>query len=196
MGFSTAGVYYDFKTSASFVAPVVVTIPYNPSTVTDPSVLRLYHYDETIASWVDITTTVDVVAHTVSGVTSSFSTFAAGVPNRLFSGFLPPISRDGNSTFKVNSTIPVKFKLRDASGVPISSAVAKIFISGAGEHVTNAESISLSNNAPDAGNTFRYDGVSGQYIFNLTTKDLSAGRWLIRVLLDDGISFEVFISLR
>jgi hypothetical protein len=43
---------------------------------------------------------------------------------------------------------------------------------------------------------FRYDSTSNQYIFNLGTKSLSRGTWQIKVVLDDGTTKTVLISLR
>jgi hypothetical protein len=42
-----------------------------------------------------------------------------------------------------------------------------------------------STNAPDSGNTFRYDPADTQYIFNWGTKGLTAGDYLIKIDLLD-----------
>jgi|GEM_PF-5831399 len=44
------------------------------------------------------------------------------------------------------------------------------------------------------GNLFRYAKKS--HIFNLKTKDLTAGTWRLRILLDDGASHYVTIELK
>ena len=46
------------------------------------------------------------------------------------------------------------------------------------------------------GNLFRYAKKSHKYIFNLKTKDLTAGTWRLRILLDDGASHYVTIELK
>jgi hypothetical protein len=44
--------------------------------------------------------------------------------------------------------------------------------------------------------TFRYDATSGQYVFNWSTKGLTAGTYQLRIDLADGASRTVRISLR
>jgi hypothetical protein len=44
----------------------------------------------------------------------------------------------------------------------------------------------LSTAAATTGNLFRYDATSGQYIFNLGTKSLSAGQYELRIYLNNG----------
>jgi hypothetical protein len=58
---------------------------------------------------------------------------------------------------------------------------------------TEAEAVSTSN--ADVGSQFRYAG-EGQYHYNLATKPLSAGTWLLRIDLGDGQDHTVRISLR
>ena len=113
-----------------------------------------------------------------------------------FSGFRPPINDDGTSIFKLKSTVPVKFQLKDFRGNFISTAVAKIYTAKIGNSVIGTETEAISTSAATTGNLFRYDATDNQYIFNLGTKTLSAGTWQIRVLLDDGTSKTVLISLR
>jgi len=43
---------------------------------------------------------------------------------------------------------------------------------------------------------FRYDPTGQQYIFNLSTKGLSAGTWRLKVSLDDGATYTTLISLK
>jgi hypothetical protein len=59
---------------------------------------------------------------------------------------------------------------------------------------TYAEAVSTS--AATTGNLFRYDPTSGQYIFNLGTKTLSAGTYSLRIDLQDGVIRTVNITLR
>jgi hypothetical protein len=51
-------------------------------------------------------------------------------------------------------------------------------------------------NAASTGNEFTYDSSKNQYVFNLQTNNLSVGTWQIRILLDDGSSPSVNISLQ
>jgi hypothetical protein len=111
-------------------------------------------------------------------------------------GILQPINADGSSVFKLKSTVPVKFQLFDVDGKPFATAVAKIYVqylvTGAPGPVTEAVSTATAT----IGNLFRYDPVGEQYIFNLATKGLAAGKWLIIVNLCSGQSYNVEIGLR
>jgi len=193
-GFQLNGVYYDVSTTAGYSGLITITLPYDPNTVSDPQTLRLYHYDKGLNSWIDVTTGVDTTNHTVSGQVTSFSWFAAGAPGQIFSGFLPPISSNGNSLFKLGQRIPVKFQLTDSSGSYITNAVARIYIAKLNNGVPGTEQPGVSNQLK-LGNTFQYTKSQDQYIFNLETKNLSPGVWRIRVILDDGLSHNVLISI-
>lgn len=113
-----------------------------------------------------------------------------------FNGFLPPINNDGSSIFKLGSTVPVKFQLRDVNGNFISTAVAKIFVSKVSNNVVGTDLEASSTSAATTGNLFRYDPTGNQYIFNLSTKSLTKGTWQIKVVIDDGVTRTVNISLR
>lgn len=113
-----------------------------------------------------------------------------------FSGLLQPINPDGSSIFKLGSTVPVKFQLKDANGIYVSTAVARIYLSKVTDGVTGTELEATSTSSADTGNTFRYDSSGNQYIFNLGSKSLSAGTWRIRIDLGDGTLDTVLISLK
>jgi len=114
-----------------------------------------------------------------------------------YSGVLQPINNDGSSIFKIGKgrTIPVKFQLKDALGNYVSSAIAKIYLAKLSDSVIGTEEKAVSTSAATEGNLFRYDSSSDQYIFNLSTENLSVGTWQIRIELDDGSSKFVDISL-
>jgi len=73
-GFTVDGIMYDISTTASFVPPVTICFPYDPS---DPNP-QLYHFEN--GQWVDVTTSVDTVNHIVCGSVSSLSPFAVLTP--------------------------------------------------------------------------------------------------------------------
>ncbi|MBI4610432.1 MAG: PxKF domain-containing protein [Candidatus Rokubacteria bacterium] len=98
-------------------------------------------------------------------------------------------------TFRFRSTVPVKFQLFDANNVAIGTTVATIRVTQVGG-ATVGDTIDLGTGATDTGNTFRFDPVSNQYIFNLDTKVLGAGVWRIDARLDDGAVHSVHIGLR
>ena len=70
------GFYYDLSTTTTFSCPCTITLPYDPDTNPNP---RMYHLENGV--WVDVTTDVDTLNHTVTGIVSSFSLFALGTPN-------------------------------------------------------------------------------------------------------------------
>jgi hypothetical protein len=89
--------------------------------------------------------------------------------------------------------VPVKFQLTGASA-GITDLSARLYLQriGAGATGTVLEAVSTSN--ATSGNLFRYD--SGQYIFNLGTKTLSAGTYQLRIDLADGVLRTVNITLK
>ena len=116
-----------------------------------------------------------------------------------FGGFLPPVSLDGRSLFKLGSTIPVKFQLFDAAGNPVSTAVATIKVAKISDGVAGSEVEGVSTSAATTGNLFRYDLIGQLYIFNLATKPLPApadGTWRITVYLNDGTSQSIDIGIK
>ena len=91
-----------------------------------------------------------------------------------WSGFLQPIDANGNSLFKLGSTVSVKFQLTGASA-GITNAVAKLTLTKISSTLTGSDVEAISTSSATTGNLFRYD--AGQYVFNLATKPLSAGTW-------------------
>ena len=78
-----------FTNVSALVSPVVdfslenrtfenaeITIPYDPSKVPDPTNLSLFYFNESAGTFEPIESTVDPANHTVTGLTSHFSTFA------------------------------------------------------------------------------------------------------------------------
>jgi len=112
-----------------------------------------------------------------------------------WSGILQPINADGSSVFKLGSTVPVKFRLAGASA-GVANAVATLTLAKVSGTVIGTEIEALSTSAATTGNLFRYDAGSGQFIFNLATRDLSKGTWRLSIDLHDGVTRTVLISLR
>ncbi len=115
--------------------------------------------------------------------------------NLSWSGVLQPVNADGSSVFKLGQTIPVKFRLTGAC-MDITDLVAKIYVAQLIGSVVGTQIEAVSTAAADDGNTFRYDPVAGQYIFNLATKGLSAGTWQLHILFGDGVDRTLIFSLR
>jgi hypothetical protein len=95
---------------------------------------------------------------------------------------LQPINSDGTSVYnrKGGSTIPVKFRVCDAAGRPISTAAA--VFAGTGGSLTMLSSVrgtvtdateGVVTDVPDA--AYRWDASGQQWIFNMATTNLTAG---------------------
>jgi hypothetical protein len=113
-----------------------------------------------------------------------------------FGGILQPINRDGSSVFKAGSTVPVKFQLTDANNAFVANAVATIKNAKFDNKVLGNDVEVVSTAASTTGNQFRYDAVSNQYIFNLSTKGLTTGTYKITISLNDGTTQEVQFGLK
>lgn len=139
------------------------------------------------------TTTVKCTATDAAGNigTESFTVTVTAA----WSNVLQPINVDGSSVFKLGSTVPVKFQLSGASA-GISNLVARLYIQRIGPGAAGADIEAISTSNATTGNLFRYDATSGQYIFNLGTKTLSAGTYKLRIDLGDGVLRTVIITLK
>jgi hypothetical protein len=124
-----------------------------------------------------------------------------------YSGFYPPIGGSveyGNGgsyanplkTFKLNSTIPVKFSATWLNG-------GAALITG----IHRLEAIKYSNStdsdppidatptdAATTGNQFRLTGTD--WHFNLSTRGLTDGKWLLMATLEDGSQHTVWITIK
>jgi DNA/RNA endonuclease G (NUC1) len=130
---------------------------------------------------------------TDSGNLSSEQSFSVAVAYE-WSDLLTPINPTGENSFNAGRTIPVKFRLTGASQ-GIGNATAKLWLAKVVNNVPGAEFPAESNGNSNTGNLFHHDG-NGQYIFNLSTKDLSTGTYQLRVDLGDGVLRTVLITLR
>jgi hypothetical protein len=89
---------------------------------------------------------------------------------------LQPINTDGTSVFKQKSTVPVKFRVCDANGVPIGANVVQTFNLVTVLYGTTTTMVNEPVDATTPDSTFRWDPSSQQWIFNSNTKALSANR--------------------
>jgi hypothetical protein len=65
--------YYDVSTTAAYSSSITVCLPYDPTAYSDPSLVRLLHWNGT--SWDDVTTSLDQINFLVCGTTASLSPF-------------------------------------------------------------------------------------------------------------------------
>ena len=121
--------------------------------------------------------------------------FEAELGEYCWSGVLPPVNPDGTSVFKARSTIPLKFRLIDCSA-GITDLVATLSYAKVDNSVAGAVNESVSTAAATTGNQFRYDPAADQYVFNWSTKGLSAGTYRLLIDLGDGVARTVDLDLR
>ncbi len=110
---------------------------------------------------------------------------------------LQPINSDGTSVFKQKSTIPAKFRVCDAHASSIDNpGVVKSFrLLAIGE--TNATEITeiVDSTTPDT--SFRWSATDQQWIFNISTKSLTAGKtYLYRIALNDDSLIDFQFTLK
>src|SRR5579859_3162146 len=110
---------------------------------------------------------------------------------------LQPINADGTSVWKQRRTVPAKFRVCDAKGVSIGTpgvvanfALVQI-ISGTATDVDETVSSTSADSA------FHWDATAQQWIFNISTSNLTAGStYVFRVQLNDGSSISFGFGLR
>lgn len=110
---------------------------------------------------------------------------------------LQPVNVDGSSVFKQKSTVPLKFRVCDASGASVSSGVVSSFLLV--QRVAGTATLSVNetpdSTTPDA--TFRWDAPGQQWIFNLSTKNLQSGQtYRYQIGLADGSVIPFQFGLR
>ncbi len=184
------GASYDITTTASFSGPVTVCIVYDPATMSNPANeqnLKLFHYNG--SAWQDITTSVNTISHAICGVTSSLSPFVVAEPNNIFYGFFSPVDNPQvvNSA-KAGQAIPVKWRITDANGAPISDPAS---FRDLASYLINCNS--LSGDAATAIEEYAAGSSGLQYLgdgywqFNWKTSKTYAGQCRTMVLtLGDG----------
>jgi hypothetical protein len=121
-------------------------------------------------------------------------TACLGAPGHMI---LQPINADGSSVFKQGSTVPAKFRVCDAKGVSIgtpgvvSSFALTQVIGGTSSQTVNEAVVSTT---PDT--AFRWDATNQQWIFNISTKSLSAGStYVYTISLNDGTAINFQFGL-
>jgi len=87
---------------------------------------------------------------------------------------------DQTRSHRSGSTVPVKLQLCDASGANLSATGTTVNATA----LTKKDSTASPQPATDAGNAnpdnnFRYDASMGGYIYNLSTKGLGTGTWVL-----------------
>ena len=114
------------------------------------------------------------------------------------SGILQPINQDGSSIFKKGSTVPAKFKVFDANGVSVGTPGTVVsfnliqkYSGTPGEYINEP----VDSTTPDT--AFRWDPTGQQWIFNISTKNLTANyTYVYKVVLKDGSFIQFKFGLK
>ena len=189
-GLAFRGTYYDVSTTAVYDGIITLCFSYDDTgmTLAEEQNLRLMHWDAFSSVWEDITTSVDPVNNVVCGQTDSLSVFGLAVAPTV-EGFLQPVNMPPSamSIFRGRSTVPLKFRLAETStGESITDATATVWIQKVSNGVPGDVNEVVESTQPDGGNAFRYAG-NGQYIFNLSTRNLTAGVYRIHADILGGL---------
>jgi hypothetical protein len=115
-----------------------------------------------------------------------------------FGYFMAPVSDPWEitiSSFKKNSTVPLKIKLYDAQGVVLAGRDVRLRV----ERVSGSDSIpipiELVDSPSDPGDRFRVTG--DQYHYNMSTKQLSVGQYRITAVDNaTGVTHSAEIRIR
>jgi Tol biopolymer transport system component len=130
----------------------------------------------------------------VAGITATvsapynvvYSAFAClgGVGHQV----LDPVAPDGSSVFKSGRTVPVKFRVCDATGASVGTpgVITDFRLVGIVKGTSlNTVSDLPESTTPDA--AFRWDATDQQWMFNLSTKGLPTGAtYVYDITLNDG----------
>jgi hypothetical protein len=133
------------------------------------------------------------------------------VPEYFCSAFENPLIHDDPNTGPVEQlilnakerrTVPVKLQISDSNNAPLTAAelsvppVATVMYTSSviGSVATEVTDL-LSPGQADDGNSFRYDSTSQRWIFNLSTKNLTAtGTYTVGVTSGDTAAYSLNVS--
>lgn len=140
-------------------------------------------------------TVVGAAYHVPMGTNRAVMWKPAVTPTWTFVGFLQPLNDPANpeSSFRKNSTVPIKFSLLDDNGDPVTGEQPTISLTYLGEtEVQVNESDFLTPS--DTGNVF-LEITPGNYRYNLGTKNLLVGRYRVTATVGT-LSHSVTITIR
>ncbi len=172
--------------TATFSGPVTIAIvvPQEISKA-DFDLLSVLHNEN--GSLVDVTASYpvrDYPSRTIYATTASFSPFYV-----IWKGLHVSPLFDQTKSYKGGSTVPIKLKMLNASGFNVSAnnlVVTARSLNRIGENTASPLAYSGNSN-PDS--NFRYDPMLGGYIFNLSTKGLAPGKYLLSLYAGSGYLF-------
>jgi hypothetical protein len=185
-------IYYELSTTAVFSGMATVCVSYSPTSFTNPSNVRLLHYQS--GAWVDVTTSLDTVHSIVCGSVSSFSPFVAA--QAMYAAQVQqPINSDGSSVFSANrGVVPVKFALTLGNVQTCNFPTAKIAVTRTSGGSPGSVDESVYTLASDNGGYFRIS--SCQYVYNLSSSSLGAGSYRVDIVIGNSVVGSGFFGLK
>ncbi|HHU09789.1 MAG TPA: SGNH/GDSL hydrolase family protein [Intrasporangiaceae bacterium] len=111
-----------------------------------------------------------------------------------------PISKDGTSVFKAGSTVPVRFQLTDydergVGGATVTLGTISTYDIEGTVDPMEMERVPSTSGSANSGNLFR-SSSGGQYAYNLSTKGMAPGSYMLYIRLDDGKQYTAVFTLR
>jgi hypothetical protein len=185
--------YYDFVTTATGWESVQICIPYGGVSYLSESGLRLFHYDDDVGAWEDITDPgyPDLGTQTICGTTDSLSPFVLAERSMAFTGFHGPKAPPIFNEVKAGSTIGLTFGLGGDFGL-------SIFAEGS----PSMAQVSCTSGAPIGGPdatvaSLKYSAKKDQYTLQIaTSKSWKNTCRAISVELIDGTVATVWYHLK
>lgn len=167
---------YEVTSTAVFTGPI--TLCFSAAHINDPAAfeaLHVLHGENGV--FVDRTISRDYPTRTICATTSSLSPFV--VARRTSAAYSPKLLYTVDRSFKRGSTVPLKVQIIGWDGTNISapsrSLKALSLKRSSDDTAIDVEDSGQSN--PD--DNFRYDADLQGYIFNLRTKGLTAGTYVL-----------------
>jgi hypothetical protein len=189
--------YYDITTTATIIGPTTICFSY-AGVDFGGQTPRLFHYVN--GAWVDITTSVDTVAQTLCGATSSFSPFAIFKSTAAFvtaKGFYAPVSpvADYVNTAKAGSTIPLKFNVT-VNGAQKTTTTGLLFsVAQVASSVCSTAPQDQVDYVTIGDTNLRYDTIEQKFIQNWKLPK-SAGCVLARITYKDADQEVLLLSAK
>jgi len=196
-GFAVSGIAYEIHTTSAGATDNGVSLSFvvpNSSTMSQAEFesLRVLHNNN--GTLEDVTYGHDYANRTVFAYTFSFSPFylARSVETKIETLF------DRSTPYKAGSTIPIRIQVRNTgTNANLSSSSLKVTARSLKRLGSSAASLTaIDSGAANPDSNFRFLGNStgGTYIFNLSTKTLSAGSYGLSFYV--GVDRSVFYTIK
>jgi hypothetical protein len=102
---------------------------------------------------------------------------------------------NGSGIYRIGRPVPVRFKLTGASG-GITNLVAKLQVTKISSTVQGTVEDTSDETVEDTDFTFRYRALLNFYVYRWKTRDQTQGTYRLNVVLGDGVTHQVNVSLK